>query len=309
MGDAAKPVIRVEGLDGMVKLWCRHVEEPAVSSSGRNHNLPRRPNPAGGRNEAQDLVDQGRACRGAGLTAQDVEHQLTPVRATTIVEPGVSFTTLVVPCVTPALRNVRLPKDFKGPRKVPNYTANLHPESWVESYEMAMEILDVDGAVCAKYFTMMLEGTTRTWLKSLPPNSIGSWEELKSRFINNFKDICKQPMSIVDLAACVEAEGESTTHWVCRVYEILHSSDRINADSAIITLEVNCKFKPLKIKLGRMERHCNDMGTLMGALLKYADYDDTRDPVFDKEKPGKGKKSGNTKGQQPNPAGNGNNGK
>ena len=64
-----------------------------------------------------------------------------------------------VPCLVPALRNVRLPKDFKGPRKVPNYTADLSPESWVESYEMAMEMLDVDDAACAKYFTMMLEGT------------------------------------------------------------------------------------------------------------------------------------------------------
>ena len=57
----------------------------------------------------------------------------------------------------------------------------------------------------------MLDGTARTWLKSLPGNSVGSWAELKHRFIQNFKDTCKQPMSIVDLAACVQEEGESTT--------------------------------------------------------------------------------------------------
>ena len=78
---------------------------------------------------------------------------------------------------------MRLPKDFKGPRKVSNYTADLQPEAWVESYEMAMHMLDGDEAVCAKYFTMMLEGTTRTWLKSLPTNSVGSWAELKHQFI------------------------------------------------------------------------------------------------------------------------------
>ena len=79
-----------------------------------------------------------------------------------------------VPCLAPALHNEQLSKDIKGPRKVPNYTADLAPEAWVESYEMAMEMLDVDEAACAKYFTMMLEGTARTWLKGLPPNSIGS---------------------------------------------------------------------------------------------------------------------------------------
>ena len=112
---------------------------------------------------------------------------------------GVATRTGGVPCLIPALRNVRLPKDFKGPRKVPNYTADLQPGAWIESYEMAMELLEVSDAAMAKYFTMMLDGTARSWLKSLPPNSIGSWEELKARFIQNFKDTCKQSMSIVDL--------------------------------------------------------------------------------------------------------------
>ena len=99
----------------------------------------------------------------------------TPLAYPTMsVDVGIPTRTGGVPCLVPAIRNERLPKDFKGPRKVPNYTADLQPESWVESYEMAMEMLDVDDAACAKYFTMMLEGTTRTWLKKLPANSIES---------------------------------------------------------------------------------------------------------------------------------------
>ena len=170
-------------------------------------------------------------------------------------------------------------------------------------------MLDVDDTACAKYFTMMLEGTARTWLKSLPANSITSWAQLRARFINNFKDTCKQPMSIVDLAACVQEEGESMTHWVRRISQVLHSSDRINADTAVLTLEGNCRFGPLKLKLGRMKRHCTDMGTLMAALVKYADSDSTKDPESDKEKPEKGMKNGGAKGQQHNQVGHGNNGK
>ena len=115
---------------------------------------------------------------------------------------GVATKTSGVPCLIPALRNVCLPKDFKGPRKVPNYTADLQPGAWIESYEMAMELLEVSDAAMAKYFTMMLDGTARSWLKGLPPSSIGSWEELKAWFIQNFKDTCKQSMSIVDLTSC-----------------------------------------------------------------------------------------------------------
>ena len=107
-----------------------------------------------------------------------------------------------VPYLVSSLRNERRPKDFKEPRKVPSYTTNLPPEAWIESYEMAMELLEVSDAACAKYFTMMLDGMARTWLKGLPANSIRSWAELKAWFIQNFKDTCKEPMSIVDLATC-----------------------------------------------------------------------------------------------------------
>ena len=116
-------------------------------------------------------------------------------------------------------------------------------------------------------------------------------------------------MLIVDLAACVQEEGESTTHWVRRVSQVLHSSDRINADTAVLTLEGNCRFGPLKLKLGRMKRHCTDMGTLVAALVKYADSDSTKDPESDDDKAGKGKRNSNSKGHQHKPVSHGNEGK
>ena len=94
-----------------------------------------------------------------------------------------------------------------------------------------------------------------------------------------------------------------------RVSEVLHLSDRINAGQAIITLERNSRFKSLKMKLGRLKHHCNDMGTLMAALVKYVDSDNTKDPESDEEKPEKGKKNGGAKGQHHNQGGHGNNGK
>src|SRR4051812_12183127 len=67
-------------------------------------------------------------------------------------------------------------------------------------------------------------------------------------------------------------------------------------------LEKNYQFEPLRQKLGRLKRDCNDMGQLMAVLVKYADSDSTKDPASDEEKTGKGKKNGNGKGQQHNPA-------
>jgi len=49
-------------------------------------------------------------------------------------------------------------------------------------------------------------------------------------------------MSIVDLSACAQEEGESTTHWVRRVKAIMHSSDNINTGSAVLMLEKKLPF-------------------------------------------------------------------
>src|SRR3989337_1959321 len=147
------------------------------------------------------------------------------------------------------------PRIFKGPLKVPNYTADLPPDAWIESYELAMEMLDVNDVVCAKYFTLMLDGPARTWLKGLPPNSINSWAELKARFIKNFQGTCKQPLMIINLDNYAQREDESAHHWVRRVSAIIHSSDSIAAHQAVMILEKNCHFTPLKQKLGRLKRH------------------------------------------------------
>ena len=67
-------------------------------------------------------------------------------------------------CLTPALHNVWLPRDFKGPRKVPNYTADKDPIAWIKSYKLVIDMLEVPYGVCARYLTMVLDGPARTWL-------------------------------------------------------------------------------------------------------------------------------------------------
>ena len=83
------------------------------------------------------------------------------------------------------------------------------------------------------------------------------------------------------------------SHWVHRVKTIIHSSNKMDAGSAVLMLEKNCCFLPLKQNLGRLKCDCKDMGTLMAALAKYADSDSTKDPESDDDKAGKGKNNGN----------------
>ena len=68
------------------------------------------------------------------------------------------------------------------------------------------------------------------------------------------------------------------------------------AGQAVLVLEKNCHFFPLKEKLGQLKRYCTDMGELMAALIKYADSDNTKDHGSDDGQSNKGKKNGNGKG-------------
>ena len=113
-----------------------------------------------------------------------------------------------------------------------------------------MDMLEVSDVVCAGYLTMMLEGLACTWMKNLLANSINAWEELKERFIKNFQGTYKSPMTIVDLEHFIQLDAESAHHCSRRVAEIIHSSDSIRAGQAVLILEKNCHFVPLKQKIG-----------------------------------------------------------
>src|SRR3954469_11906193 len=69
---------------------------------------------------------------------------------------------------------------------------------WMESDELAMDLLRASDGFCACYFTIMLEGPTRIWFKNLPNNFVTSWTDLKEKFIKNFQGTCKRATTIVD---------------------------------------------------------------------------------------------------------------
>src|SRR4051812_41312461 len=110
---------------------------------------------------------------------------------------------------------------------------------------------------------MILEGSARIWFKNLSENSVTSWADLKEKFIKNVQGTCKRATRIIDLEHGVQKEGELTLSWTRRASDIIHSSDTITAQTAVINLERNCKFEPLVHKLGRLKRTVNDMGKLM----------------------------------------------
>jgi hypothetical protein len=81
---------------------------------------------------------------------------------------------------------------------------------------MAMGIAGHTELLAARYLSLMMEGTTRQWINTLPPNNIDSWEDMRHAFIKHFKDSYTRATTIEDLERCVQGRNESTRSWVKR---------------------------------------------------------------------------------------------
>src|SRR3954462_8991976 len=101
----------------------------------------------------------------------------------------------------------------------------------------------------------------------------------------------KRETTIVDFEHCIHKEGESTLSWARRASDIMHSSDTITTQTAVIVLERNCKFEPLVHKLVQLKRSVKDIGDLMNAVIKYVESDKTKDVDSKEDKAGQNKKN------------------
>ena len=81
---------------------------------------------------------------------------------------------------------------------------------------MAMGILGHSELLAARYLPLMMDGANRQWFNTLPPNSIDSWEEARTAFIQHFANAYTRATTIEDLDRCIQGPRELTHRWVQR---------------------------------------------------------------------------------------------
>jgi hypothetical protein len=86
----------------------------------------------------------------------------------------------------PRIRNKPFPAKFALPRNMPKYTGAMKPEDWLSHYVTAVDIAGGNKRTAVCYAPLMLMGSTRTWLNSLPALQINSWHDFQEAFIKNF---------------------------------------------------------------------------------------------------------------------------
>ena len=71
------------------------------------------------------------------------------------------------------------------------YDGQANPEQWLTSYAIALRAAGGSTDVMANYLPVMLKPTAMNWLTSLRPDTIGSWDDLKRMFIENYMATCE----------------------------------------------------------------------------------------------------------------------
>ena len=89
------------------------------------------------------------------------------------------------------------------------YDGTTDPGVWIKDFILHIHMARGDDLHAIKYLPLKLKGPARHWLKSLPENSIGSWEELEDAFRANFQGTYVRPPDTDDLSHIIQQPGES----------------------------------------------------------------------------------------------------
>jgi hypothetical protein len=81
---------------------------------------------------------------------------------------------------------MRVPKGFKLPHDQEKYDGSQEPTLWLSDYLQAVQILG-GTRTAMQSLQLHLTGAARSWLNTLPNDSIGSWGELENQFARNFR--------------------------------------------------------------------------------------------------------------------------
>jgi hypothetical protein len=102
-------------------------------------------------------------------------------------------------CFTRRVHKTRVPKGFKLPHDQQKCDGSQEPTLWLSDYLQAVQILRGPRATAMQSLQLHLTGAARSWLNTLPNDSIGSWGELESQFARNFCSTYKRPVSLEEI--------------------------------------------------------------------------------------------------------------
>jgi hypothetical protein len=136
-------------------------------------------------------------------------------------------------CFTRRVRRTREPKGFKLPHDQQKYDGSQEPTLWLSDYLQAVQILGRTRVTAMQSLQLHLTGAARSWLSTLPNDSIGSWGELEIQFTRNFRSIYKCPASLEEIKSCVQRKDETLCSYIHRWSIIKNSVEDVSDERAV----------------------------------------------------------------------------
>ena len=106
-----------------------------------------------------------------------------------------------------------LPFKFKMPL-LDSYDGTRDPCEHIATFKTTMHLQGVPDEIMCRAFPTILKGLARVWFSKIPPNTIGSFEELSKLFINNFIGGQMHKCSSSSLLAIEQGENESLRSFI-----------------------------------------------------------------------------------------------
>jgi hypothetical protein len=131
---------------------------------------------------------------------------------------------MAVLCFTRRVRKTRVPKGFKLQHDRQKYDGSQEPTLWLLDYLQAVQILGGTRATAMQSLQLHLTDAARSWLNTLPNDSIGSWGELESQFVRNFRSTYKRPASLEEIKPCMQKKEETLRSYIQRWSVIKNSA-------------------------------------------------------------------------------------
>jgi hypothetical protein len=175
-------------------------------------------------------------------------------------------------CFTRRVRKTRVPKGFKLLHDQGKYDGLQEPTLWLSDYLQAVQILGGTKATVMQSLQLHLTGAARSWLNTLPDESIGSWGELKSQFTRSFWSTYKRPASLEEVKECVQRKGETLRSYIQRWSTIKNSAEDVSDERAIDAFSEGLRRSDLVEEIGRTRP--TTVAELMEQANKFADGED-----------------------------------
>jgi hypothetical protein len=189
-------------------------------------------------------------------------------------------------CFTRRVRKMRVPKGFKLPHDQEKYDGLQEPTLWLSDYLQAVQILGETRATAMQSLQLHLTSAARSWLNTLPNDSIGSWGELENQFARNFCSTYKCPASLEEVKSCVQQKGETLCSYIQRWSLIKNSAEDVSDERAIDSFSSGLRRADLVEEIGRTRPRT--VSELMETTNRFADGEDAynnkrgRSPEVDK---------------------------